>query len=275
LPHQKLIRRESVRRIVAVSDIHGWYIPLRELLEKGGIIEAVTEKEAVFSVDDDNFRYIGGEATILIPGDFVDVDEQGWKVLELITSIEKESQSAGGELIALSGNHEMDLLRRDSAYWGKLEGFIGWIRERPFAAVVNNILFVHGGISNSAFKQLDDAQREGEDLMKTFERVLEEDEEFRWEVVNRSFDPKKIDTLEKILQKTEVEYVVVGHVSIYGKRQGEIKLVGPEIDGGPRIFNIDSEMGDWHSKTGPKKRNGGMLSLSWANDSFEIDYIYR
>lgn len=231
-------------------------------------------KDASFSIKSDHFRYTGGEVTILVLGDFVDVDEEGRKVLELIRNIEKESKSEGGELIALSGNHEMDLIKRDSAYFDKLVDYIEWIGERPFAAVVNDMLFIHAGISNNAFKKLDEAQMVGGDLMKTFERVLCEDEEFRWEVVNRSFDQNDSDTLQKIIEKTEVNYFVVGHVSIHGKRREEIKLIGPAIDGSPRIFNIDSEIGNWQSNRGLKK-NGGMLSLSWENDSLETEYIYR
>lgn len=210
----------------------------------------------------------------MILGDFVDVDEEGKKVIELLTNIEKESKSEGGELIAISGNHEMDLLKHDSAYFEKLVDYIDWIRERPFAALINDILFIHAGLSKNAFKKLDDAQTKGEDLMKTFERLLEDVEEFRWEVVNRSFDQNDSDTLQKIIEKTDLNYFVVGHVSIYGKRREEIKLVGPVIDGSPKIFNIDSEMGNWQSNRGLKK-NGGMLSLSWENDSLEIEYIYR
>ncbi|MDY6930453.1 MAG: metallophosphoesterase [Halobacteriota archaeon] len=274
LQNKKLITGDGIKRIVAVSDIHGWYIPLRELFIKGGIIEVAREEDADFNVDDDNFRYVGRETTIMILGDFVDVDNEGRKVMELITRIEKEAEDAGGELITLSGNHELDLLGRDDIYWGKIEYYIDWIRDKPYAAIINDILFIHAGISNSAIDKLYEFQKNGEELIKTFKRALEDDEEFRWEVVNRSFDLKDSETIERILKDLRVDYVVVGHVSILAKRRNEIKLVGPEIEGSQRIFNIDTEMGIWSSSAGIRK-NGGMLSLSWKeNGNLEIDYIF-
>ena len=275
-----IVKRKGVKSLFAVSDIHGWYRPFVELLEIGGLIEEVDEKRAKedgFAVGEDFFKYKGGEVVILIDGDFLDVDSEGRKVLDLITNLERETLKNGGELIALSGNHEVILLDVDESYWNKIDGYQNWIKKRPIIAIVNNILFVHGGISKKALQIVYDAKKDGEDFIYKLNRLLVEDDQLLWEVTNRNFTLRDKDTLKRIMNEIGIDYMVVGHASTYGKKRSEIKLVGPKIEGTPRVFNIDTEMGDWYRGfEGQKKKNGGLLFLKWTVDGgLEKEYIYR
>lgn len=275
-----IVKRKGVKSLFAVSDIHGWYRPFVELLEIGGLIEEVDEKRAKedgFAVGEDFFKYKGGEVVILIDGDFLDVDSEGRKVLDLITNLERETLKNGGELIALSGNHEVILLDADESYWNKIDGYQNWIKKRPIIAIVNNILFVHGGISKKALQIVYDAKKDGEDFIYKLNRLLVEDDQLLWEVTNRNFTLRDKDTLKRIMDEIGIDYMVVGHASTYGKKRSEIKLVGPKIEGTPRVFNIDTEMGDWYRGfEGQKKKNGGLLFLKWTVDGgLEKEYIYR
>ena len=276
MSYSKLLQREEDRRIFALSDIHGWYRPLVELFKKAGIIEKIErEMDDFFRIGDDILRYCGGEIFIIITGDYVDADTEGKKVMELIINLEREVLKAGGELIVLSGNHERQLLKQSIRYWDKIEEFYEWIKQRPLAAIVNKILFVHGGTSKKALVMIESAKRDKENFLSAFKRRLEEDEELCWEITNRTFALHDKDTLSSIIQKTSIEYLVIGHAPSYGKYREEIKLVGPEIDGRSRVFNIDADMGDWHIGKGYTKKNGGLLSIRWNDNILETEYIYR
>ena len=281
-----LIQRTGIKSVVAVSDIHGWYRPLVELLEKSGIIKKIGKaqdddgqrgREKSFKVENDLFQYRGGSTIIVIAGDFVDVDSEGRKVLELIINLEGAALNAGGELISLSGNHERFFLDSDKRYWGKIGEYKKWIEKRPLMAIVNNILFVHAGISDKALKIVDEGKRDGEDFICAFKRGLCEDERLGWEVTNRMFSLRDEVTLGKVIDLMSVDYMVVGHTSTYGKKRSEIRLVGPKIDGKPRVFNIDTEMGDWFKGfEGQKRNNGGVLFLKWIKEGeLDTEYVYR
>ncbi|MDY6965520.1 MAG: metallophosphoesterase [Halobacteriota archaeon] len=274
---KRLLQRRGVEWLVAVSDIHGWYRPLVELLEKVGIIKKLeAEGDGAFKVGEDHFRYIGGGVTIVIVGDFVDVDIEGKKVIDLMVNLELEALKVGGELIALSGNHERDLLKLESRYWGLIDEYRGWIEKRPVVAIVNNVLFVHGGINRRVLGVIQEKQRVGEDFISAFARILEEDEDVCVDVTNKAVILRDDETFNDIMEYTGVDYMVVGHAATNGKRRAEIKLIGPNIAGRPRFFNIDTDMGDWfQGYKDQKKRNGGLLSLRWTKEGLKTEYFYR
>ncbi|MDY6935593.1 MAG: metallophosphoesterase [Spirochaetota bacterium] len=271
----RLLQRNGVKRVIAVSDIHGWYRPLVELFERVGIIERVDEDGGnTFKIGGDRLQYKGSETLIIIPGDFVDADAEGRKVLDLISNLERETLRTGGELIALLGNHERNLLQEDLRYWDQIEEYYEWLESRPLVAIVNNVLFIHGGISKKAYHMIEESCRDDEDFVTCFTRSLEEDANICWQVTNRTFALQDEETLSKIMESIRIEYMVIGHAPIYGKNREEIKLVGPQIGGRMRVFNIDADMGDWHIE-GEIIKKGGALSMCWMDDGLEIEYIYR
>ena len=94
---------DNVERIVAVGDVHGAYDRFVEILQTAGVI-------------DDRQRWSGGKTHLVQLGDAVDRGPDSRKVLDLLQRLEREAQSAGGEVHALIGNHEVMRLLGDFRY---------------------------------------------------------------------------------------------------------------------------------------------------------------
>ncbi|UCE65156.1 MAG: metallophosphoesterase, partial [Candidatus Zixiibacteriota bacterium] len=145
---------ENVSKIFAVSDIHGEYDYLVDILKKGGIIG-------------DGNRWIFGDGHLLIAGDVFDRGEKVTECLWLIYRLEQEAVKSGGRVHYLLGNHELMDLRGDLRYvpekynagivdrgrisydrlFGERTEFGRWLRTKNAIVIINGILFVHGGIS--------------------------------------------------------------------------------------------------------------------------------
>ena len=289
-PYKKLVKREGVRRVVAISDIHGYYDPFVELLERTGIIERVEETENddedVFKGGDGEtfYRYLGGDSTIVLVGDTIDGDLNTKKVIDLIIKLEDRAHIFGGEVHALMGNHEHALLQTswkgmdysDSSPHLELDqtfDTVRWIRKRPVVAIINDVLFVHGGISKKVLKRVKKAQMNSEIFISAFDRLLSR--KVSLEVTNTggncSYDE---ETLRGIFEQTHTNYLVIGHISTYGKISSEIKQIGVDVDGQKRVFAIDTEISD-HNTVGHGTGGGGALSLIWTARGIEAEYIYR
>ena len=88
---------ENVKRIVAFGDIHGDYQIFTQLLQTAKLTNA---KNA----------WIGGDAHLVLTGDYVDRGPDSAKVLDLLMELERQAQKAGGQVHPLLGNHEaMDI----------------------------------------------------------------------------------------------------------------------------------------------------------------------
>jgi len=81
-------------RLVAVGDVHGSYDGLVEILGRAGLI-------------DSEAHWIGGDATLVQTGDLFDRGLEVRAVLDLLMRLQGEAKDAGGEVVALLGNHEM------------------------------------------------------------------------------------------------------------------------------------------------------------------------
>ena len=80
-------------RVVAIGDIHGEFNGFAGILQTADLL-------------DDELRWIGGDATLVQTGDFLDRGKDVRRVMDLLMSIQKQAKSAGGEVIVLQGNHE-------------------------------------------------------------------------------------------------------------------------------------------------------------------------
>lgn len=140
-------------RIVALSDIHGQYDVMMQLLRANGIINATG-------------HWNSGHDTLVITGDVFDrgpkVTEAFWQLFQL----QQEAQAAGGAVHFLLGNHETMVLYEDLRYvnakykqvaellgksypalYGADTVIGGWLRTRPQMLKLGNTLFLHGGIA--------------------------------------------------------------------------------------------------------------------------------
>ncbi|MDB9822633.1 metallophosphoesterase [Deltaproteobacteria bacterium] len=81
-------------RIVAVGDVHGSYKGLVTILKKSALI-------------DGNNRWIGGNTLLVQTGDLLDRGTDVRKVMDLLMSLQRQAETAGGKVVVLLGNHEI------------------------------------------------------------------------------------------------------------------------------------------------------------------------
>ena len=84
---------EGDRRIVVVGEVQGAPQALVGTLQVAGLI-------------DGDARWVGGSATLVQTGDFLDDGAGVRKVMDLLMRLQDEAADAGGQVIVLLGNHE-------------------------------------------------------------------------------------------------------------------------------------------------------------------------
>lgn len=145
---------KKVSNITVISDIHGQYDLMVELLKNHGVI-------------DDKLNWNYGKGHLVINGDILDRGDKVTEILWLAFKLEQQANNAGGKLHYLLGNHELMVLIGDYRYMNQkypkameimggnvadLYGFnsvLGhWIRQCPIIVTINDLLFVHAGISS-------------------------------------------------------------------------------------------------------------------------------
>jgi hypothetical protein len=154
-------RHQGVDRVVAIGDVHGARDELIALLKDVGLV-------------DQELRWSGGRAHLVSTGDLLDRGDYGRQVMDLMMRLQQEAAAAGGAVHVLLGNHEAMNLTGDLRYVsegdyaqfgsesrdGLPPGFFArraalapdghygrWLLGLPVALVVNDTLFVHGGVS--------------------------------------------------------------------------------------------------------------------------------
>ncbi len=150
---------EGVENFIAISDIHGRYDILVKLLSKHHVI-------------DKDFNWSYGNGHLIILGDILDRGTQVTESLWLIFRLEQQAKQHGGKVHVLLGNHELMVLNNDSRYihekyikssellfttYSELfseETLFGkWLKQKPVIVTINDIVFVHAGISTDFIKQ--------------------------------------------------------------------------------------------------------------------------
>ena len=163
-------RREAPARLVAVGDLHGDLDATRRVLRLAGAI-------------DGKDGWIGGRLVVVQTGDAIDRADDDRAILDFLERLKGEAAKAGGELVAMSGNHEImnamfdfryvtpgafatfsGTLPKDGAAAQKIRGvepaaqgraaafapgsgaYATMIARRPLIYRAGDTLFVHGGI---------------------------------------------------------------------------------------------------------------------------------
>jgi len=187
----------NVKKIIALSDIHGQYDLTIELLKNNKVID----KEL-------NWNF--GKGHLVIAGDIFDRGDKVNEVLWLVYKLEIQAKSDGGRVHFVLGNHEFMVLQKDLRYIhkkyiesSKLIGLeydqlysdktiLGrWLRSKPSIIKINNNVFTHGGVS----------------------------EEF---LINRGVDFEKINLMMRYYIDTPLEQM---NSSIYDLYNGEKSLI--------------------------------------------------
>jgi hypothetical protein len=168
---------EHVSRILAVSDIHGEYDHLVDILTRSGVIGPER-------------RWSWGDGHLVILGDVFDRGARVTECLWLIYRLESEARENGGAVHYILGNHELMALRGDLRYVHdrylkgivkktriKYEDLYGpdaelgrWLRSKHATIKINEIVFVHAGLSpfvvdrNLGMEQINEIVRGSIDL---------------------------------------------------------------------------------------------------------------
>lgn len=143
----------TTENVLAISDIEGDFDAAVNLLIASGVI-------------DNSLNWRFGKGHLVLIGDMVDRGTNVVPVLWLLYKLEAEATKAGGNLHYVLGNHERYLLdgRTKSVadkYFGTYRAtnmtqrqlwsddtVLGrWLRSKPVLLKINDILYVHGGIS--------------------------------------------------------------------------------------------------------------------------------
>ncbi len=146
-------RLPATPKIVALSDIHGQYGLLVQLLRAHHVIDAED-------------RWSLGDATLVIAGDVFDRGPQVTEAFWLLYSLQAQASAAGGAVHFVLGNHETMVLYDDLRYVNPkylrsaqllgrtypglygADSVIGqWLRTRPALLQIGDTLFLHGGIA--------------------------------------------------------------------------------------------------------------------------------
>jgi hypothetical protein len=81
-------------RVVAIGDLHGDLEAARMVLRLAGAIDA-------------SDAWIGGKLVVVQTGDAIDRGDDDRAILDLLERLKGEAAKAGGELVAMAGNHEI------------------------------------------------------------------------------------------------------------------------------------------------------------------------
>ncbi|MDB9722307.1 metallophosphoesterase [Candidatus Marinimicrobia bacterium] len=228
----------NIKKIAALSDIHGQYDLVIKLFKNNKII-------------DDNLNWSFGKGHLVITGDIFDRGDKVNEVLWFIYKLESQAKNKGGRVHYLLGNHEYMILYNDLRYIHEKykaasillnlehhelysdKTIIGkWLRSKSTIIKINNNIFTHGGISEDFISYGDFNIEKINDTMRKSIPQLKKLRESRNEVKSDSifynvfygnksliwyrdyFKENFTDTdISKILKLVDADHIVVGHTT--------------------------------------------------------------
>ncbi|MCD6091447.1 MAG: metallophosphoesterase [Bacteroidales bacterium] len=222
----------NVENFIAISDMHGQYFVTIDLLKKYGII-------------DKDLNWSFGKGYLIVDGDIFDRGDKATEILWLIYKLKNQAEVCGGKVHYLIGNHELMVLNNDLRYVNEkyklTEKMIAtsydqlfsertvigeWLRTSPVILTINDVLFVHAGISPEFIENK--FTQQGVNFMFQNRIIGAEDEViendpilsflegrngpvwYRGYFLDTTFTEQKLD---RILDYFDKERIVVGHTS--------------------------------------------------------------
>ena len=144
---------KNVKKVAALSDIHGQYDLAITLLKNNKIIDKKL-----------NWKF--GKGHLVIAGDIFDRGPRVHETLLLMYKLEQQAKKKGGAVHFVLGNHEYMVLHNDLRYihrkykavskllnvgydelYGKNTVLGRWLRSKATIIKINKDYFVHGGVS--------------------------------------------------------------------------------------------------------------------------------
>lgn len=144
----------DVDSLFVVSDVHGQFNSLTQLLSHAGVLDSA-------------LRWTGGRAHLVVVGDVFDRGPDATRVWWLLYRLEREARAAGGAVDVVLGNHEIMTLVGDTTYLSDKEAMLAqhfgtcyaclydirtsvlgrWLASKPAVLKINDAVFVHGGVT--------------------------------------------------------------------------------------------------------------------------------
>ncbi len=257
-----LLRRKYGGRVVAIADVHGDVEALVNALEAADLI-------------DQERAWTGGKSLLVQTGDILDRGATEREAYELLFSLREQAREKGGDIVMLIGNHEMmnsigdlryvvpeamddfddsvtpaelaelseapESVRGRFAAWRPGGSWAKKLAEQGFTVIVNDTVFVHGGIEPEVAQHVDRVNRETRAWLegtRTMPAELTSQEGPLW---SRAFStsPPDCEALDRSLEILGVARMVVGHTVQ--------KDVSAACDG--KIWRIDAGMSKHYGGT--------------------------
>ena len=141
--------QKLTRKLIAVGDVHGQFEGLVKILRHAKLI-------------DTHQHWCGGHCQLVQIGDILDRGPFSLKVDHLLDQLQMEAETAGGEVIRLIGNHELEIImenylisefQREEAVKIR-EKLIGQVLAGDLKAAFayKGFLFTHAGITRKLFR---------------------------------------------------------------------------------------------------------------------------
>lgn len=125
---QDLQADSAASRLVAIGDLHGDLAATRRALQLAGAM-------------DDKGQWIGGDLQLVQTGDQLDRGDGEREILDLLETLARQAERAGGKVHVLNGNHEIMNVQGDLRYvtpagFSRFEGLAGLDLSQPVLAEV-------------------------------------------------------------------------------------------------------------------------------------------
>jgi hypothetical protein len=154
-----VVQIDHADEIYAIGDAHSDFKRLARAMAAAGIIAASVARP-------EDARWSAGHAVLVTTGDMIDKGPRALDVIRLLKWVRSEARQAGGDVVILAGNHEIEFLaspaapkakefagqltkaRVNPAEVGACKGEFGeFLCSLSFAARVGDWFFSHGGNS--------------------------------------------------------------------------------------------------------------------------------
>ena len=149
--YNRYMAKQTLRTVAVIGDAHGDYHSLAAVLIHAGLLNAELE-------------WTGGRTVLVQTGDILDRGTEPLHIDKLFDFLKPLARKAGGDVIRLTGNHELEILRRNyfitSLPYYQIEAF----RAKLIDAVAKNVwqaayacrgfLITHAGVCSELYAHL-------------------------------------------------------------------------------------------------------------------------
>jgi hypothetical protein len=142
------------RNLLAIGDAHGEYYSFAAVLIHAGLMDA-------------ELTWTGGRSICVQMGDILDRGSEPLQIDKLLDILQPQAKKAGGKIIRLVGNHELEILRKNyfitSLPYFQIEAFRSKLKEAVLSGAwqaafsARGYVFTHAGICDNLYGVIEQA----------------------------------------------------------------------------------------------------------------------